>query len=190
MKVRSRVSRPARVILGLLLALKVALMAAYAAGVRVNATASMPEGVYRLQKFSAGPIGRGTVVAVCPSPAVIALAAPGRYLGPGPCPGNVEPLLKHVAAVAGDRVDVSEHAVRVNGLALPDSGRFARDCAGRSLSRIPAGHYTIASNRIWLYGPVPRSWDSRYFGPQPVAGIIGLAKPVLILGIGNAACAS
>jgi conjugative transfer signal peptidase TraF len=189
MKFRSRVSRPVLLILGLLLALKVAVVAAYAAGLRINATASMPEGVYWLRKYSAGSIGRGTVVTVCPSPAVIALAAPGRYLGPGPCPGNVEPLLKHVAAVAGDRVDVSERAVRVNGQALPNSGRLARDCAGRPLSRIPAGHYTIAPNRIWLYGPAARSWDSRYFGPQPIANILGTATPVLVVDR-SAACGS
>jgi type IV secretory pathway protease TraF len=42
---------------------------------------------------------------------------------------------------------------------------------------------------VWLYAPVPRSWDSRYFGPQRAADIIGTATPILIVGNGTA-CSS
>lgn len=189
MKTRVRLRRPVSVGLTALVVINLALIAANAAGLRINTTASMPEGIYRLRKYEAGPIARGTIVAVCPSAALIAGAAPRHYLGNGPCPGNVEPLLKHVAAVGGDEVDVSDRAVSVNGRPLPNSGRVARDCAGRPLARISAGRYAIAPSAVWLYAPVARSWDSRYFGPQPAAGIIGIASPVLIVGTGRA-CSS
>ena len=179
-------SRPVLFGLAVLLLANVALIAAYGAGLRINTTASMPEGVYRLRAIRSGPIERGTIVAICPSPAVLAIAAPRHYFEQGPCPGDVEPLLKHVAAVAGDRVDVSDRGVRVNGEPLPNSGRLQRDCAGRPLKRIPAGRYAIAPNEVWLYAPVARSWDSRYFGPVPIAGIVGTATPVLIVGVGKA----
>ncbi|MGD0472462.1 MAG: conjugative transfer signal peptidase TraF [Candidatus Velthaea sp.] len=189
MNLFKRLSRPATIALVTLLSVNLTLIAAYTAGLRINRTASMPEGLYRIVAYHAGPIARGTVVVVCPSANVLALAAPRHYLDPGPCPGNVEPLLKHVAAIAGDEVELSEGAVSVDGAALEQSGRLARDCAGRPLSRIPAGRYRIANGTVWLYAPVARSWDSRYFGPQPASGIVGIAQPVLIVGTGQA-CAS
>lgn len=167
-----------------------ALAAARAAGFRINTTASMPEGIYLLGAFSGGLPARGTVVAICPSADVRAVAAARHYFELGPCPGGVEPLLKHVAAISGDRVAVSDRGVSVNGRALPNSGRLSRDCAGRPLARIPAGRYVIAPNLVWLYAPVARSWDSRYFGPQPAAGIVGIAQPVLVVPNDNPGCSS
>jgi conjugative transfer signal peptidase TraF len=188
-RVRSRLARPVAFGLAVLAAVNLVLVAAYAAGLRINTTASMPEGLYRLHRFTAGAIARGTVVAICPSPNVVAIAAPRHYFEPGPCPGNVEPLLKHIAGVAGDTVDVTNRAVSINGRPLPNSGRLARDCAGRPLAHIAAGRYTLARSMVWLYAPVPRSWDSRYFGPQRAADIIGTATPILIVGNGTA-CSS
>jgi len=153
-----------------------------AAGLWYNGTPSMPEGIYRLNRSPIAPLERGAIVAICPSPEVLAVAVPRHYLAPGPCPGNVVPLLKRVAAVGGDRVDVAERFVSVNGRMLADSGRFERDAAGMPLPRIPVGRYVVAPNKVWLYGPNPRSWDSRYYGAQPVAGVLGTATPVLIVG--------
>jgi conjugative transfer signal peptidase TraF len=186
MKRRPRLSWPVVVGLAALVLVNVALLGAYALGLRINTTASMPQGVYRLRPLASGPVALGTVVAICPSAKVLAVAAPRHYFEPGPCPGNVEPLLKHVAAVGGDRVDVSDRAIIVNGRPLPNSGRLARDCAGRSLPHAADGRYRIASDDVWLYAPVARSWDSRYFGPQPAADIVGTATPLLIVGTGKA----
>lgn len=179
-------SRRALTLIGALLALNVGFVAAYAAGLRINATSSMPIGIYRVEPLASGMLRRGTVVAICPSSAIIAVAAPRGYFLAGPCPGNVEPLLKHVAAVSGDIVRVSDRGVAVNGRALPNSVRLSRDCAGRPLARIPAGRYQLGPGSVWLYAPVPHSWDSRYFGPQPATAIVGAATPVLIVGNGRA----
>jgi conjugative transfer signal peptidase TraF len=125
------------------------------------------------------------LVAICPSQRVLAVARPRGYLLPGTCPGNVEPLLKHIAAVAGDTVEVSDRGVAVDGQSLPNSGRLARDCEARPLPRIAAGRYAIAKGEVWLYAPVGHSWDSRYFGPEPAANVVGFATPVLIFGEGS-----
>jgi conjugative transfer signal peptidase TraF len=186
MKIFKRLDRSALFALAGLVVLNLTILAADAAGLRINTTASMPLGVYRVTAYHSGPIARDALVTVCPSEAMLAVAIPRGYLGPGACPGNVEPLLKHVAAVGGDRVDVSDRAVSVNGEALPRSGRLRNDCDGRPLPRIPAGRYTLRAGNIWLYAPVARSWDSRYFGPQAATHVIGIATAVLIVGEGQA----
>lgn len=45
------------------------------------------------------------------SPQTAALARARGYLGPGPCAGGVQPLLKRVVAVAGDVVEIGPAAV-------------------------------------------------------------------------------
>jgi type IV secretory pathway protease TraF len=38
----------------------------------------------------------------------------------------------------------------------------------------------VASDEVWLFGfNNPRSWDSRYFGPVPVANVMGTLSPVV-----------
>ena len=52
-----------------------------------------------------------------------------------------------------------------------------RDGAGRPLIPWPGG--IVRVGQIFLYSPFAGSYDSRYFGPVPVAGILGLARPLL-----------
>jgi conjugative transfer signal peptidase TraF len=179
----------AALFLGILALVNAGILIAQAAGLRVNTTASMPQGIYLIRPQGGQKPERGSLVVICPSANVLAVAIPREYLRSGPCPGNVEPLLKKVAAVPGDMVAVSDSGIVVNGRALPNSLRVARDCQGRSLPRIPEGRYTLAQGSLWLYAPVTRSYDSRYFGPQPSANVVGLATPVLIVGHASASCA-
>jgi conjugative transfer signal peptidase TraF len=179
----------AALFLGILALVNVGILVAQATGLRINTTASMPQGIYLIRPPGSQNFQRGSLVVICPSANVLAVAVPREYLRPGPCPGSVEPLLKKVAAVSGDVVAVSDAGIVVNGRSLPNSQRVARDCQGRSLSRIPDGRYTLARGSLWLYAPVTRSYDSRYFGPQPSANVVGLATPVLIVGHAPASCA-
>lgn len=182
---RLRLPRWAVRLLAVLLAFDVGVWAAHAAGVRVNATASMPLGLYRIRPLGTTPLRRGVLVAICPSEAALAVALPRHYLKPGPCAGGVEPFLKEVAAVPGDRIVVSNEGERVNGTALPNSGRLAGDCAGLPIPHIPDGAYRIAPGTVWLYAPSPASWDSRYYGADPVRNVVGVATPILLVGQGN-----
>ncbi len=158
------------------------LAVADAAGWRVNATPSMPLGLWRLQP-NATPLYHGEVVVVClPDTAVLQAATQRGYLPPGNCPGGFEPLLKPVAAMAGDVVTVAAAGVVVNGQAVPATAQLDQDSAGRHLQPVPPGSYPVAPGEIWLLsGHNRRSFDSRYFGPVPVANVQGIAQPVWVL---------
>jgi conjugative transfer signal peptidase TraF len=155
---------------------------AEAAGLRINATASMPRGIWRVE--AAGTrIARGEVVSIClPDTPVVREAAQRGYISAGGCPGGREPLLKPIAAIAGDAVAVTADDVAVNGEPLTDSAPLYKDSAGRPLQPIPAGVYHVSAGTVWLLsGHDPHSFDSRYFGAVPVASIQGIAHPIWVV---------
>jgi conjugative transfer signal peptidase TraF len=159
-----------------------ALTGANVAGLRFNGTASMPMGLWRVTDNHA-PLRRGEIVTVCPPDTRQVQEGSTRgYIPPGSCPGDYEPLVKPVAAIAGDVVAVSPAAVRVNGRLLPNTAQLAQDSAGRALRPFPVGTYRVASGEVWLLsGHDRRSFDSRYFGPVPEADVQGIARPVWTL---------
>lgn len=158
-----------------------ALAGGTAAGLSVNATASMPRGLWWVR--AGAPIERGVVVAVClPDRTDIRQAAGRGYISSGRCPGGDEPLIKPVAAVGGDVVTVTPAGVAVDGKLLANTRPLARDEAGRTLHPVPAGSYRVAPGELWLLsGHDSRSFDSRYFGGVPVANVIGVARPLWVL---------
>ena len=159
------------------------LAAASSVGLRVNTTASMPRGLWRVVDYDA-PLRRGEVVAICPPDITpVRQGAERGYIPVGGCPGGYEPLVKPIAATAGDVVDISIGGwVSVNGQAVPDTAQLARDSAGRALSPVPPGAYPVGLGDVWvLSGHDPRSFDSRYFGPVPAANVQGVAYPVWVM---------
>lgn len=147
-------------------------------GIRVNITDSMPHGFYHLGA-RLRPVRHGDVVAICLPLRAASVGRERGYLGPGICPDNVEPLLKFVAADGGDIVVTSSAGVTVNGQMLPKSGRLQVDEVGRPLSYCSTTAYKLPGGEIWLYAPSNRSWDSRYWGPVPVANVLGFADLLL-----------
>lgn len=158
-----------------------AIAAAGAGGVRINATASMPRGLWQMRVGE--PIERGEVVVVCPpNRADIRQAARRGYIPAGQCPGDYEPLVKPVAALGGDLVTVLPGGVAVDGRPVANSRPLTKDEAGRALHAFPAGSYRVPRGELWLLsGHDPRSFDSRYFGAVPVANVIGVARPLWVL---------
>jgi conjugative transfer signal peptidase TraF len=144
-------------------------------GLRINTSASLPLGLYRL---SDRPPVRSSLVLACPPPAASRLARTRGYLPAGACPGGVQPLGKMVLAMAGDTVEVSARGLVVDGLAIPASRPSAADSAGRPLRSLPLGVYRLSSGELWLYAPHPRSFDSRYFGPLPSTRLLGTLEPL------------
>ena len=159
-----------------------ALGAAYAAGLRINTTPSMPSGLWTIVSARTVP-KRGDIVAVClPDGVALGQAVHRGYIAAGSCPNEAEPLVKPVAAVGGDLVTVSANGISVNEAPVANSAALARDEAGRVLHRVAAGSYRVAPDEVWLLsGHDPRSFDSRYFGAVPIAGVVGVARPLWVL---------
>jgi conjugative transfer signal peptidase TraF len=151
---------------------------AYANGYRVNTTASMPLGVWHVTPTTT--VERGDVVWVCPpSNATFREARRFGFVPAGFCPGDFNPLLKPVAAVAGDRVLVEDRGVSVNGRLLANSAPARKDAMGRFLPRVPRRAYTVKPGQVWLISTYnAASFDSRYFGPLATDLIVGVADPV------------
>lgn len=130
-----------------------------------NASASAPIGLYHVH--GGGPIARGDmVVAWTPQPAR-SLAARRHYL-----PANV-PLVKRVAAAAGDRVCAWVGGISING--RPAATRWKSDAGGRPMPWW-SGCRTLAAGEYFLLMDSPLSFDGRYFGVTRSSDVIGRAK--------------
>jgi conjugative transfer signal peptidase TraF len=134
------------------------------------------------RQYAARPLSCPRFVEIAAACLPLRAASLGRergYLGPGICLGNVEPLLKFVAAVGGDTVVTGPTGIKVNGKMLPKSGRLQMDEVGRSIVYWSTTVKHLRAGEIWLYAPSGRSWDSRYWGPVKEESVIGFADPVI-----------
>jgi len=130
-----------------------------------NVSASAPRGLYAVTPGATA--SRGEMVIARVPLAWRRLAAVRRYI-----PENV-PLVKRVAAGAGDRVCAVGADIRVNGRRV--ATRRALDGQGRAM---PAwsGCVTLAPGTLFLLMDAPESFDGRYFGPTSHGDIIGKAR--------------
>lgn len=140
----------------------------------VNRSQSMPRGIYRV---TSEPIGRGAIVGACLPERYGALARERGYLDGGSCPGGVRPVMKRVAAIPGDIVEVGLGGVRINGEALANTALVNADARGRAVPN-QSGSWRVGEGEYWLIANrVAGSLDSRYFGP--VRETLGVVEPVL-----------
>ena len=133
-----------------------------------NATASAPIGLYRVTQGSA--LARGDLVLALPAPPLAAFAARRGYLPRG------VPLVKRIAALAGDAVCTHGNALFIDGRLA--AARLAADGKHR---RLPAwfGCRTLRSGEVFLLmANVRSSFDGRYFGPTKVSEIAGKLEPL------------
>jgi conjugative transfer signal peptidase TraF len=130
-----------------------------------NASASAPLGLYGITYNAT--IRRGsTVLARLPAD-MRALAAARRYL-----PSNV-PLIKSVAAVAGDEVCALGPTIFIDG--EPVATRRSYDFAGRILPWWEGCHRLRDGELLLLMRGSAASFDGRYFGVTARADVIGKA---------------
>ncbi|MBB5577043.1 conjugative transfer signal peptidase TraF [Rhizobium paranaense] len=150
--------------------------AAMTGGYRINLTPSEPLGLWRIAALDRA-VSAGDLVFICPPQAPVMHEARRRgYLRSGTCPGGVAPLIKTVIAVPGQHVDIGA-GVTIDGHAIPFSDLVRRDGKGRPM--VPYSGGVVPAQSVFLHSPFRSSYDSRYFGPLPVSGILGLAQPVL-----------
>ena len=151
------------------------VVSAYALGLRVNLTPSLPIGLYVRDP-------RGTLVEFCPPRAAAAVSAIRGYRGVGVCADGHAPLLKPVVGREGDVVEVGGAGLFVNGRALPNTRAYPRDHLGRPLDTYPPGRYTVAPGTLWVASTWnDGSFDSRYFGPIAAATVRSRLAPLWVL---------
>jgi conjugative transfer signal peptidase TraF len=186
--VRRRARRP-RVSIGLLyggVSLLLLATAGWAAGYRLNLTPSYPVGLWRIVA-SPETARRGDLVLVCPpDTAPVRLAQARHYLPAGGCSVGVQPLLKRLVALPGDRVVVTSEAVTINGRPIPNSAPLLVDPSGRPMPVATGG--LVPPGAAWLLSDYHRlSFDSRYIGPMDLVQLRGVVAPVLVSSVAGAA---
>jgi conjugative transfer signal peptidase TraF len=136
-----------------------------------NATASTPIGLWHvLPRSSRDHLRVGDYVLFWPDRRSAILFANRDYLPLG------VPLLKRVAAVAGQTVCERDGRVSIDGHHVADA--LKRDGRGRRLVAW-TGCGPLRSDSIFVLIPnVPTSLDGRYFGPTPISSIIGRVIPL------------
>ncbi|MDH4440766.1 MAG: conjugative transfer signal peptidase TraF [Rhizobium sp.] len=176
---RSMTTQQRRAIVVLSLAAVVAILlvvTAVAGGYRINLTPSEPLGLWRIIPLHR-PAAVDDLVFICPPETAAMRAARARgYLRSGSCPGGVAPLIKTVIAVAGQRVEIGV-SVSVDGRVVSSSSLALRDGKDLRLTAFPSG--VMPLEHVFLHSAFRGSYDSRYFGPVPASGILGLAHEVL-----------
>lgn len=152
--------------------------AAHVFRLRFNPTRSVPRGVYRVTDAA---VKRGDIVLICaPADEVFLSALQRGYLwSGGDCPGGALPLLKVAAALDGDVVVLGAEGVRINGLLWPRSRPLEADQLGRPLPSLAGSEWVLGGDQVLLLSRSASAFDGRYFGPVPLDGLQGVARPVL-----------
>lgn len=149
---------------------------AYMGGFRLNLTPSEPLGLWRIVALQR-PVDVGDLVFICPPPTASFEEARRRgYVRSGLCPGGFAPLIKTVAALPGQHIEIGAN-VTVDGTPLASSIVRASDGEGRPITPFKTG--IVPLRNLFLHSSFASSYDSRYFGPVPDTGLLGLARPVL-----------
>ncbi len=149
----------------------------FISGLRVNLTPSFPLGLWRIEPLLRD-VAVGDRIFICPpASAAFQQARERGYLGHGLCPGWFAPLIKTVAAVSGQHV-VIHGEIAIDGVPVDHSTVRPVDGQGKALP--PASGGIVPPGQLFLFSEYAGSYDSRYFGPIPAAGVLGLAYPLLV----------
>ncbi len=133
-----------------------------------NASASVPVGLYRVQPIAQMVLT--DIVVVRPPEELARFLASNGYLPRG------VPLLKRIAALSGQRVCRTGLEITVDD--VPFGEALEHDRRGRPLP-VWQGCQVLEPDQVFLLNPDrPDSLDGRYFGPLPLATIVGRARPL------------
>lgn len=130
-----------------------------------NLTASAPLGLFRVVR--ADHLRRGDLVVASLSTRWQIYTVQRHYLA------EHVPLVKYVAALAGDRLCARGRMLEINGQVIAFRRQY--DGAGRPLPAWQGCRRVGVSEVLLLNAGHPDSFDGRYFGPTPRANILGRA---------------
>ncbi|MDD5406945.1 MAG: conjugative transfer signal peptidase TraF [Sulfurovaceae bacterium] len=138
----------------------------------LNLTHSFPIGIYQIDQVHQWQ--KGDLVVVCPPNNDKFSKNNHHYIVSGRCSTGTAPLLKKIAATAGDLVAVSDF-VYINNIKQKNSRVYKYN--GFTKMYPCAGRHLVTKGFVWLMSDYnERSFDSRYFCEVPAANIIGRAK--------------
>jgi len=143
-------------------------------GIRLNiASNSLPPGLYRIVQP-----GKGSDLLICPTGIAETVSIEREYrVKSFGCGDGYAPLLKPIAARAGDTITLSQAGVTVNGKLLQNSKQYPKDGIGRPMPMVPFGTYAVLPGTVWVISSYNRfSFDSRYFGPVRLDEKVKYAK--------------
>ena len=107
--------------------------AAWALGIRLNLTASLPLGLYIATSQPSD------YVTFCVGDPWERIALERLYITPGHCPAGGIPLFKRIVARPGDLVTLDAWGISVNGRVLPRTAPMLADSSGRPMRHYPFG---------------------------------------------------
>ncbi len=141
------------------------------------ASESVPPGLWR--KVS-DRIERGSVVVFRPpNESRFRAGREAGFVPSGFGPGRLPRLVKPVAAVAGDVVEIEDDGIRVNGVLLLNTRPI--EVRSELLTPYPPGRYVVREGEAWLVSIYSaRSWDSRYYGPVRMTDLESAVRPVWV----------
>lgn len=160
-------------------AIAVVAVTGWIGGYRINFTPSYPLGLWRIEALERDAAA-GDLVFICPPlTPTFTVAFERGYIRRGLCPGRFSPLIKTVVATEGQTVDIAGY-VSVEGHLVAHSEIHRVDAEGRALSPWHGG--IVPPGYLFLHSDFAGSFDSRYFGPVPAAGLLGRAVLILTFG--------
>jgi conjugative transfer signal peptidase TraF len=142
--------------------------------VAIQVTGSLARGIYIESEIN-GRLKPGDIVSVSFSSESIA-ERPNVY--PPPTDLRWRSFIKVIAGVPGDRIDITEDKLFINGVYAGPI--HSQDSKGRPLSRAMTGRYHLQKDWYFVTTPHPRSYDSRYYGPVHISQL-KIATPLWLL---------
>lgn len=145
-------------------------------GYRINFTPSYNMGLWQIMPLD-HQLKAGDRIFICPPEGrAVSLGLERQYLPRGACQSGSGPLIKTVAAVAGQEIEIAGQVI-IDGQPLHSSRVLSADQEGREMPVYAGG--IVPDGTVFLHSEFVGSYDSRYFGPIPATGTLGLAREVL-----------
>ena len=128
-----------------------------------NITSSEPKGWYLTLPYVS--LGKNDLVLLCLAKPYSELA---KRLGlpaiSNECALNSPYILKKIAGIPGDKIEINPDGVFINGILQPTSRAIIK-FRGIALNPLPVGYtHRLQTDEYWVMGSGAHSFDSRYFG--------------------------